>query len=722
MADNTSCCGPHTEGGERLLAEFPTPTLEQWRDEVVRLLKGAPFDKKMLTPTWEGITLEPLVTAEDVAALAAPRVQPGDPPYLRATKPLGHRVKPWHVAQELPFPTYEELNEALRYDLERGQTAVNLILDRATQAGLDPDQARVGEVGLGGTSIASLIGLGKALDGVDLESTPIYVQPGSAALPFAALLVALMRKRSQDVAKLEGAIGMDPLCGLVSLGSLPLSIERAYEELALLTRWAMRHAPRVSTVAAYSFPYHDAGGHAVHELAFALATAVEHLRQLERRGLGVADVAPRILFGFSVGSHFFMEIAKLRAARVLWARVVEACGVDESAGRMTILARSSAFNKTKLDPYVNILRATTEAFAAVMGGADSLHVGAFDEPLGPPSELGRRIARNTQIILREECHFDAVIDPAGGSWYVEKLTAEVAEKAWALFQQIEAEGGMLAALGKGIPQRMVAETAAARRQAVATRREVIVGVNQYANASETLLKANAPDYQAIYRQRAAKLQALRSSASHAEDAKVMEKLQAIMETSGEAIFEAVVEAAAAGATIGEFTHVVRRNVGEKPSVEPVALHRGAEIFEDLRAAVVTWRADHVGPQVFLATVGPVAEFMPRLDFTRGFFQVGGFEVGGGESHDSADAALQAALASKAPVVVVTSTDERYPEAVPLIARGLKAASPGVLVVVAGLPKEHVEAFKAAGVDEFIHVRSDVHAVLSGVAGRIGVEL
>ena len=193
------------------MAGFPTPTLEQWRDEVVRLLKGAPYDKKMLSPTWEGITLQPMYTREDTAELDLPRVLPGDSPYLRAAEPLGTALAGWQVAQELPYPTYEAFNEALRFDLERGQNAVNLMLDRATQAGLDPDQARVGEVGLGGTSIASLVGLGKALDGVDLAATPIYVQPGSAALPFAALLVALMRRRSQDVASSRGSIGMDPL-------------------------------------------------------------------------------------------------------------------------------------------------------------------------------------------------------------------------------------------------------------------------------------------------------------------------------------------------------------------------------------------------------------------------------------------------------------------------------------------------------------------------------
>ena len=369
---------------ERLLAEFPEATLDQWHAEVVKLLKGAPFEKKMLTPTYEGITLKALYTQDDIRDLSFPAVMPGDSPYPRSTRVLGFREGAWLVAQELPYPTYEELNEALRQDLERGQTAVNLLLDRATQAGLDPDMAAVGEVGADGTSIASVIGLSQALEGVDLERVPILVQPGSAALPFAALLVALLRRQGKDPAGLRGSLGMDPLAGLVTHGELPLSLGRAWDELALLTGWASSHAPRVTTVSAYGFPYHESGASAVQELAFALATAVEHLRQLEERGLDVETVAPRILFGLSVGSHFFMEVAKLRAARMLWAQVVQAAGGSAAAARMTLHARSSSWNKTRFDPHTNILRATTEAFAAVLGGATPCTWQRSTRPLACP--------------------------------------------------------------------------------------------------------------------------------------------------------------------------------------------------------------------------------------------------------------------------------------------------------------------------------------------------
>ncbi|MDI9622825.1 MAG: methylmalonyl-CoA mutase family protein [Acidobacteriota bacterium] len=706
---------------ERLLAEFPVPSLEQWYQEVVRLLKGAPFEKKMLTPTVEGITLKPLYTADDLAGLEFPTVMPGDSPFPRGTRLLGFREGAWLVAQELPYPTYDELNAALRFDLDRGQTAVNLLLDRATQAGLDPDMAKVGEVGAGGTSIASLIGLARALDGVDLEQVPILVQPGSAALPFAALLVAYLRRHRKDVTKLRGSLGMDPLCGLVSLGKLPVSLGRAYDELTLLTRWAAVHAPAVATLAAYGFPYHDSGASAVQELAFTLATAVEHLRQLDRRGVDVETAARRTLFGLSVGSHFFMEVAKLRAARMLWARVVRASGGSEAASRMTLHVRSSSWNKTAYDPCTNILRATTEAFAAVLGGCDSLHVAAFDEALGLPSELGRRIARNTQTILRDEVHLDALVDPAGGSWAIETLTAQVAEKAWALFQQLESAGGMLAAIEKGLPQRMVGEVAEEREKAFASRRESLLGVNVYPNPTEARPVRRQPDYAALHAARSARLQALRCSQEHGENVRVLASLQHILDSRSDELFESLVSAAERGATIGEFAKTLRTGDAPGPDVTAVRIHRAAEPFEALRAKVEQWRESQAGgPQVFVAAVGSLAELMPRIDFTRGFFEVGGLAVDASATFATAEEAQAAAVGSGAPIVVVLSTDERYPVLVPALAAALKAARPEVLLVLAGYPKEHIDAFKPVGIDEFIHLRSDVHATLVALATRIGV--
>lgn len=719
MSDTDSRNAPSSPPQQRLLDEFEPPSLEAWHQEVVRLLKGAPFEKRMHFETYEGISVRALYTRGDTEDLEHLASLPGDAPFPRATSVLGYRREPWWVAQELPYPDYQEFHAALKEALERGQTAVNLLLDLASQAGRDPDQSPVGAVGFGGTSISSILGLSQALAGVDLEHTPILVQPGSAALPFAAMLVAHLRRERRQVSRLRGSLGLDPLAGLVTHGALPLTLDRAYDELAALTRWAAAQAPHLRTVSAYGFPYHEAGGNAVQELAFTLAAAVHALRELEGRGVDTAVVIPRLQFGFSVGAHFFMEIAKLRAARMLWARIAETSGGGDS-GRMAIHARTAAWGTTAVDPYVNILRGTTAAFAAVMGGCDSLHVEPFDGPLGLPTELARRLARNTQLILRDECHLDAVIDPAGGSWLVESLTAELARKAWELFQRVEAGGGLLAALREGWPQGEVAAVAEQRRRNVAVRKDVLVGTTMYPNASEELPSPRQADPAAFHAVRSRALEALRTSPEHAAAPEALTRLQEILGSAPEELFESLVAAAAVGATIGEMTKALGHGDSAGIRVTPLQVHRGAEAFETLRRRVESWRRKHPGVQVFMANVGPVAGYMPRLDFTKAFFQVGGFSVDGDRSFSGAQEAVAAAVASIAPVVVIVSTDDRYPEVVPAIVTGVKAARPEALVVLAGLPKDHVESFRQAGIDEFIHVRADVPALLGGLADRMGV--
>ncbi len=575
--DNPSPENAHR--GEPLLAGFPAAPQEAWHEEVVRLLKGASFEERMLTQTMEGITLRPIYTKDDLEDLSAFRTMPGDPPYVRGSRPARPRSEPWWVSQELPFPTHEEFGQAVRHDLLRGQTAVNLLLDRAAQAGLDPDQADPSDVGAGGTSIASVIGLTSALEGVDLEKTPILVQPGSAALPAAALLVALMRGREEDTSCLRGSIGMDPLCGLVQLGALPISLDRAYGELACLTRWAVDFAPRVLTLAAYGFPYHEAGGSAAQELGFTLAVAAEQMRRLGEEGIDPGVSAPRILFGFSAGPHFFMEIAKLRAARLAWARLVQACGLPDDAGRMFIHVRTSGYTQSAVDVHTNILRGTTQAFAAILGGCDSLHVEPFDRPFGLPDDLSRRLARNTQIVLREESRLDAVIDPAGGSWFVERLTHDLAAESWEIFRQVEARGGMTRALEEGWPQAQVEEVAAAREKDIASGRQVMVGVNRYQDPDERPRALRVPDHVALHVERSLRLGQLRRQGGHGESAAVLSTLGRILGSGPDDLFETVVAAALEGATIGEFTRALRQGDDASPVVTPLHPRRASEICE-----------------------------------------------------------------------------------------------------------------------------------------------
>lgn len=681
-----------TPAGERLLTEFPAPTFEQWREEVVRLLKGAPFEKKMLAATYEGITLQPIYTADDVKDLPFQDSLPGEWPYLRGTEPLGKRVAGWLVAQELPFPDAKAFNEAVRHDLERGQNCVNLVLDAASRHGLDPDQAEAAQVGQGGLSFSTYADAVQALEGVD-ASLPIALAASAGAVPAAALLVAALKAKKADLSKAQLSLGFDPLGALASKGSLPMSVDQAYDQLADLTKWAKANAPKSLTLVACGRPYHESGANAVQDLAFTLSSAVATLRALETRGVSVDDAASRMLIRLSVGGNFFMEIAKLRAMRVLWAQVVRACGGSDEAAKIHLHARSGLFNKTQFDPHVNILRGTTEAFAAVVGGADSIHVAPWDAVLNQvPGDLGRRLARNTQTMLREESRLDQVVDLAGGSWAVETLTHQLCVAAWKLFQEVEAMGGLKSALEAGFPQSKIAEVAAARRKALVQRTDVVVGTNQYPNALEALPEAKALDHAALKAAFGPKAAAARKGAVKATG------------------FAALVEAAP-NATLSE---MMAR--GESVKVEPLKMHRLVEPFETLRKAVLSAKKR---PQVFLANLGPVGTYMPRLDFTRGFFQVGGFEVADQTWFKTPEEAAKAALESGSPIVVAVGLDDTYVEAVPVLAKALKAG--GVkTVLVAGLLKEQADAFKAAGVDDFIHVRSDVHAVLSGLAKNMGV--
>lgn len=691
--------------------EFPAPAYEAWRAEAEATLAGVPFEKKLVTRTSEGIDIQPIYRREDLAGLSNLDSQPGQAPFVRGTR----ADNAWEIAQEIPYGFPKAFNEALRNDLERGQTAVNITLDQATRHGNDPDLAVPGEAALCGVSIATAEDISKLLDGVDVEKTPLFIQGGSAALPIYALLHAYLRRAAKNPVALQGALENDPLGELVADGSLPHSLDQAFDQMALVTRRAIRETPKFATIAVRAHATHDAGGNAAQELAFALATGVQYLREMEARGLSVDEAAPRMRFAFSIGADFFMAIAKFRAARLLWSRVVSAAGGGDEAQKMRIHARTSLWNRSTLDPYVNMLRGTTEAFAAVAGGCDSLHAGAFDEVVRPPDEFSRRIARNTQIILRDECHFNHVTDPAGGSYYVETLTDQLARKAWALFQEIEKLGGMAKALEAGVPQKWVNEAASKKAEAVAQRRLSLIGVNVYANPKEQPLPVSDLELGARQKKRAAYAADQRTSQDQTAQTAVLARLDRILESAPDEIVGAAIAAAAEGATLGELARTLRARDGQPPKVEPLPLRRGAEPFEKLRTAL-----DAAGkPKVFLANLGPLRQHKARADFSTGFFQAGGFDVLENRGFPTVEAAAEAAQKSGAPVVVICSTDETYPDLVPPLVRAIKGAQPRCVVVLAGYPKEHVEAFKTAGVDEFIHVRANCYETLLGIAEKIG---
>ncbi|MCB1184863.1 acyl-CoA mutase large subunit family protein [bacterium] len=696
-----------------LLAAFPPHGYDEWRAEVERLLKGAPFAQRMITRLPEGFDVAPLYRADDIADVPWLAAMPGTAPFVRGPRAAGYHAAPWWISQELRSVSCEDFNNALRDGLQRGQTAAVLILDQAGMAGLDPDQSEADLVGQGGVSLCSLQELDTALDGVDLAAVPVQIESGAAALPVAAMLVALARRRRVDLKRLRGCLGADPFAGLARRGRINGSLDLLLDELAMLSRWTAVHAPGLRTLPVHETPWHDGGADLALGLALTLCGAVETLRAMDARGIAPGEAAPRFQFNVAVGTDFFAEIAKLRALRLLWSRILTASGVAPGDATVFIHARTALRDQTDIDPHVNLLRGTTKAMSAVLGGVDSLHVSPFDA-VGGSDAVSRRIARNVQLILSHECHLDQVADPAGGSWYVESLTRDLAEAAWRRFQECEADGGLKAALESGRAQASVAAAAQRRADELATRRAVRVGVNAYPPADWSPRPPR--DAEGLRRRRGEVLSRQRSSATQEAHLLVLGRLEKLMDCPGDELFEPMVGAVDAGATLGEVIGVTRASSEPGLVVEPIPLRREALPFELLRGRVaVRAQTDPAAVTVHLACLGDFARYMPRLDFARGFFQVGGFRIAGADTwHAEASAAAAAARATGARTVVLVGLDETYADLAAATARALKSGPHAPAVVVAGSPGDQEDAWRAAGVDHFIALRSHVLDVLGGL--------
>lgn len=710
-----------TTDSPNLFAEFPPAAPTDWRKIAEESLEGAPFEKKLVTRTPEGIDLQPIYTRADAGAAVGE--WPGLPPYGRGPSALGACAHGWQICQELPYGLPPEFNAALLQDLNRGQNSVNLLLDIATRLGLDPDEAQPGEVGGCGLSLATLDDFARALRGVDLSAVPVHVPAGISALPLAAMFASAMIEQGRKPAELQGGVLADPFSEWLGRGVLPAGLESAYDNMAVLTGWVARTGSPLRTVGVAANLWADAGGSAVHELAFGLATGVDYLRALGARRILPGRAAPRFLFTFSTGSNFFMEVAKFRAARLLWARAVTAAGAPAEAGRLVCHARTSLWNKTVLDPHVNLLRTTTEAFAAVIGGCASLHVASFDECFRVPGDFSRRLARNIQVILAEECGLGRVVDPAGGSWYVEALTRQLATTAWALFQEVEKRGGMAAAIRAGFPQDTVDKVAAERIGAVESRRDGIIGTNLHPNLKEKSAAADLPDGVALASHRAREVCAYRMATAPERDIEVMARLADLPGATPANIMKRLIEAFGHGATLGEVGKVLRGGAVEEPPVARLRLRRRAEPFERLRRRTDShFLRTGARPRVFLANLGPRKQHAGRADFSTGFFAAGGFEVLANTGFGTPPAAAAAARESGAPIVVICSTDDTYPALVPPLAAELKGGPGAPVVVLAGLPATPLlqEQFRAAGVDEFIHLRANCAQLLGRLQDKLGL--
>lgn len=706
---------------EPLLKEFPETSAEEWRAAAEQLLKGAPFDKVMKRQTPEGILLEPIFRKEVLDTLPGAKTRPGFDGYLRGTKASGYNGEPWEIAQEMPYGTPAEFNKAALNDLMKGQNALNIILDIATLRGVDPAEANVGEVCGCGLSISTLKDLQVAFAGIHPEAVSFNFRSGWAGLTIGGLFFTWLDYEGIDMKSVKGSLGMDPITVQAASGKLPRSLDALLDEQAILAQCCVKQAPGVQAVGVSTIPYNQAGASAVEELGAALATGAAYIESMMDRGLTADEAAQQIRFSFAVGGNFFMEIAKFRAARVLWAQVVEGFGGSAEAQKIKVHARTGFYNKTQKDPYVNMLRTTTEAMSAVIAGVDSLCVGNFDEVSRVPNEFSRRVSRNSQIILQEECELTGVVDPAGGSWAVEWLTSQVAEKAWSFFQEIEAVGGMAIALKSGFVADRIAQTAKGQETQLNQRRVSLVGTNVYPNTTEKPLECVLPNYAELREQRAAEVKARRSGLGNTAHFHIEDVLKRIAESNAQNVMPTIIEAFGFGATIGEVTRAIRGEADPAETIQPLPSSRLAAKYEAMRDAAGKFALKNgQAPTIFLCNLGPLRRHKARADFTKSFFEAGGFEVISPKGFDTPEAALAALEASNAGVAVVCGTDDDYVENFGSFARVLKAALPELQLILAGYPGEHEAAYREQGMDDYIFIKSNNYEVNRKYLEGLGV--
>ena len=531
---------------------------------------------------------------------------------------------------------------------------------------------------------------------------------------------------------LHGVIGGSPLTQLLTDGKNKESLEKAYDQMAETIRWARKNAPSVATVFITSDVFSLGGAQAVQEIAYTFGVAVEYVREMLKRGISIHDIAQSFYFGFNVGATFFIEIAKLRAARQVWSNIMKAFGAEEEDRSMRIHAIPAFFTKTIFDVGVNMLRNTTEAFSAVVGGVDTYENAPYDDTVRKGDEFSRRIARNLQIMLQEEFGMLRPIDAAGGSWAIEKLTKEMAEKIWAEFQKIESLCGMTKAIKEGYPQKEIKAVLEKRFKALDLRKDRAVGNNMYPLMGEVLLEARPEDTKAIKQELGDAAKAYRADLDLAFRSQALAELKAAGE--GEVVNKAAA-AAAAGATIGEINEVAGSAEGSV-AIEKIDAHRWTERFEALRFDTEEYK-EKTGKnvEIFLANMGKIPQHKARADFSTSFLQVGEFNVHlnngfqddedkPGSRWDKCVEALKAGADDKGTpydVAVICSTDATYPEDVPALAPRLKEVlGDGTLFLAGAAPKDLEETYRKAGVDDFISVKANCYEILRMLQKKKGM--
>lgn len=676
-----------------------SPSLTDWQALAAKEVKGRDLDWH--TP--EGITVKPLYTAEDV--VADPGL-PGFAPFTRGVRASMYAGRPWTIRQYAGFSTAEESNAFYRRNLAAGQKGLSVAFDLATHRGYDSDHPRVvGDVGKAGVAIDTIDDMKILFDGIPLDQMSVSMTMNGAVIPVLAFFIVAAEEQGVAQEKLEGTIQNDILKEFMVRNTYIYPPEPSMRIISDIFAYTSAHMPKFNSISISGYHMQEAGATQVQELAFTIADGMEYVRYGVASGLDIDKFAGRLSFFFAIGMNFFMEVAKLRAARVLWHRVMTQLGAkDERSKMLRTHCQTSGVSLTEQDPYNNVIRTTIEAMAAMLGGTQSLHTNALDEAIALPTDFSARIARNTQIVLQEETGMTKVVDPLGGSYYVESLTQQLVDQAWAIIERVEAEGGMAKAVAAGWPKAMIEEAAAARQARVDRGEDVIVGVNKYRLASEDPLETLEVDNTKVREAQIARIARVR--AGRDEDA-CQAALGALRRgaTGDGNLLALAVEAARARATLGEISAAMEAGFGRYGTTPvPVKGVYGAPYAGDDRWAQVVAGVAAVErrlgrkPRLLVAKMGQDGHDRGANVIASAFGDMG-FDVVSGPLFQTPEETVVLAIESGVDVVGASSLAAGHKTLIPELIRGLREAGRHDIKVVAGgvIPPQDYDYLRDAGV-------------------------
>ncbi|WP_334064493.1 methylmalonyl-CoA mutase [Limimaricola cinnabarinus] len=685
-----------TETGDRRAA---------WAARAQKELKGRD-PEGLKRDTLEGIELKPVYDAGDLEGLGFLDALPGEAPYARGVRSTMYAGRPWTIRQYAGFSTAEESNAFYRRALEGGQQGVSVAFDLATHRGYDSDHPRVeGDVGKAGVAIDSVEDMKILFDGIPLGEVSVSMTMNGAVIPILASFIVAGEEQGVPVEKLSGTIQNDILKEFMVRNTYVYPPEPSMRIVADIIEYTADHMPKFNSVSISGYHMQEAGADLVQELAFTLADGREYVRAAIARGMDVDRFAGRLSFFFAIGMNFFMEAAKLRAARLLWHRIMEEFEPkDPKSLMLRTHCQTSGVSLQAQDPYNNVVRTAYEALSAVLGGTQSLHTNALDEAIALPTEFSARIARNTQLILQEETGITDVVDPLAGSYYVESLTSELAEKAWALIEEVEGLGGMTKAVASGMPKLRIEETAAKRQALIDRGEQVIVGVNKYRKEREDPIDILDIDNVKVREGQVARLEKIRATRDQAACDAALAALEAAAREDGN-LLEAAVAAARARATVGEISMAMEKVFGRhRAEVKTLAgvygkAYEGDAGFEKIRSEIDAFaEAEGRRPRMLVVKMGQDGHDRGAKVIATAFADLG-FDVDMGPLFQTPEEAAQDALDNDVHVVGISSQAAGHRTLAPKLVAALRDQGAGEILVVCGgvIPDQDHAMLKEAGV-------------------------